>query len=174
MSRQVISCCLIVVAVCFASSCSGGSPGGTRTATAYLPHVDSVELANTYYSSDAVVVTLHLSSQQNPQALAGLQVGEYPAGSWISGAYRRDGNTVTLRPWITEPLASGELATKATFNLGTGLEAGTYQLRVLSADEAATGGLSGEYNAAAPWPVFPTHAHTVYQEYAFQVVSAEE
>ncbi|MBN2082171.1 hypothetical protein JW859_08175 [bacterium] len=174
MSRQVISCCLIVVAVCFASSCSGGSPGGTRTATAYLPHVDSVELANTYYSSDAVVVTMYLSSQQNPQALAGLQVGEYPAGSWIPGAYRRDGYTVTLRPWITEPLASGELATEATFNLGTNLEAGTYQLRVLSAAEAATGGLSGEYNAAMSWPDFPESMHAVYREYTFTVLPAEE
>jgi hypothetical protein len=167
------------IVVFLTHSCGSASPGGSRLVTAYLPYIESVTIEDSYVESKPVVVNLQFSAEMNESILRGLFGREAPGGSWIPGALwapapTRPGDTVILRPWIADPPFDGPVVREFSFNLGAFYKAGTYHLQVQTADTVAQGGLSGQYDAAAPWPNFPEHPHTVFREYTFTVLPAEE
>jgi len=141
---------------------------------AYLPYVESVTILDSIAEGESVTITLHLSAALNPHILHGLREYTAPGGSWIDVWLRKNPNSITLRPWVSEPLLSGAPVTKFTFNIGDFYSAGTYRLQVQTADSLEWGGLSSQYNAASPFGDIPTHPHAVYREYTFTVLPAEE
>ena len=53
------------------------------------------------------------------------------------------------------------------------LDAGTYRLRITSADSPQWGGLSGKY-ITTPSEIPPQHENATVQEYTFEVLPAED
>ncbi|MBN2082170.1 hypothetical protein JW859_08170 [bacterium] len=156
------------------SACSSGILGGENVVTAYLPYIEAVVVKDTYSIGEPIEVQLQMPASLNPDILQGLQPFTVPEGSWIDVWIRHSSSTITLRPWISEPIHNGQAVSQFAFDLGSINTEGTYRLVVQTADSEDWGGLSAQYNAGSPYGDIPEHEHAVYREYTFAVLPAEE
>jgi hypothetical protein len=155
-----------------------------HSVTAYLPYLESVDLPDEVRVSENYQVTLHFSSELNPDLLRGITAPDwtgvvfdpqwilaFPSGTPLPSPVLGK----ALHPWVTNPPFAGEIADGITLNLSfNSSQTGTYTLRIHTADSREWGGLETEFVQYSAARNIPTHPHAVYREYTFTVLPAEE
>ena len=145
--------------------------GGGIYQAVYLPYVESVKLPATVVAGEPFTVVLKLSAESKPGLLNGVpsdasQAG-YQGSFWVPGFKYVGPAMAEIYPWLWNPTYEGALAQGYEIPI-TVSQAGTFILRVQSADTRANGGLEDFYGS--PGLISPDHADTIVQDYSIEVL----